>query len=87
MIDFSLPPDGTRATIIDRRMRENLADSLAYISDEIRGLIDHDDVALGHMVTALRDGARYPPSTFGLYTDLAMNSNCAAVAWRRDRSR
>ena len=73
MIDFSLPPNGARAAVIDHRMRANLADSLAYIGDEIRGLIDHDAAALGQLVAALRRGDRYPPSTFVLYTELVLS--------------
>ena len=70
MICYSLPPDGPRAEALDRRMRATLADSLAYISGEIAGLVPFDAAALTTLIQGLRDGRRYPPSTFALYADL-----------------
>lgn len=70
MADIGFLPDGARARRIDLRMRCSLADSLDYISNEIRGLIPFDPPALAHLTSSLRQGIRYPPSTFGLYAEL-----------------
>ena len=51
-------------------MRCSLADSLDYISSEIDGLVTFDSAALAQLIGALRQGARHPPSTFGLYAEL-----------------
>jgi len=84
MIDVRFPPDGSRAQAMDRRMRRSLADSLDYISSEISGLITFDQAAMAHLVGSLREGARYPPSTFGLYAELvpALESGDSADAER-----
>lgn len=72
MIDLGLPPDGQRGLAIDLTMRQSLADSLAYIGSEISGVIDFDSHALAKLVSELHQGARYPPSTFGLYGELVL---------------
>lgn len=70
MIEVSFIPNGSRARALDRRMRRSLADSLDYIGTEVSGVIPFDQQALAHLVYSLRQGARYPPSTFGLYAEL-----------------
>jgi len=70
MIDVSFLPNGNRARALDRRMRCSLADSLDYIGTEISGVFSFDQKALTHLVNSLCQGARYPPSTFGLYAEL-----------------
>lgn len=72
MIDFGLPPDGRRGQAIDLTMRQSLADSLDYIGSEIAGVIDFDASLLANLVNGLRQGWRYPPSTFGLYCELVV---------------
>lgn len=72
MTDFSLPPNGARARAMDLRMRQSLGDSLDYIATEIRGLIDFNQRVMAGLVAQLRQGARFAPSTFALYTELVL---------------
>lgn len=72
MTDFSLSPKGARARAIDLRMRQSLADSLDYIATEIHSLINFDQKAMAGLVAQLRQGARFAPSTFALYTELVL---------------
>lgn len=58
--------------MLDARMRLSLAESLAHIRDQVRGQITFDDAALTAMVDDMRAGARYPASTFGIYSELVL---------------
>ncbi len=53
-------------------MRLSLADSLAHIRDQVRGEIAFDEPALTGLVQAMRSGARFPLSTFGIYSELVL---------------
>lgn len=70
MTDFCLSPSGPRARQLDRRMRSLLGESFDYIANQIGGSIPCDMAGLRTLAHNLRDGGRYPPSTFGLYADL-----------------
>jgi HEXXH motif-containing protein len=69
---FSFAPEGDRARAFDARMRLSLADSLAHIADQIRGHLPFDDAAFTAMVADMHAGARYPASTFGLYSEIVL---------------
>jgi HEXXH motif-containing protein len=53
-------------------MRRSLADSLAHIRDQIHGKLPFDEAALTAMVADMYAGARYPASTFGLYSEIVL---------------
>jgi HEXXH motif-containing protein len=50
-------------------MRLSLADSLVHIRDQVRGQVHFDEDALTRMIEAMKAGARYPLSTFGIYSE------------------
>ena len=51
-------------------MRRSLADSLEYIAQQAGGWATFDANSLKAMIARMNQGERYPPSTFGLYTQL-----------------
>ena len=65
-------PSAARARSIDRRMRAILGDSLDHIAARSSGILDFDSDALTRLAAKLREGDRYPPSTFGLYAELVL---------------
>jgi HEXXH motif-containing protein len=72
-MEFSFPPDGARARLIDLRMRGMLADSLDYITGQIEDQLSFDRDSLVRLAADLRSGQKYPPSTFALYTELVLS--------------
>lgn len=70
-IDFAFPPDAARAQRLDHRMRTQLADSLDYLRQALREQAGEDAAALERIGADMRQGRQYPPSTFGLYYELA----------------
>jgi len=70
-ISFALHPDGARAEVLDGRMRLQLADSLAYIKTSIAEQWGEEIPGLDLVVSNMQSGLRYPPSTFGLYYEIA----------------
>ena len=64
-------PNAARAYRIDRRMRDQLADSLDYLACSLAEQLGESHPELNRLVTTLKTGAIYPPSTFGLYYELA----------------
>lgn len=84
-MDISLDffPSAARAQRIDRRMRGQLADSLGYLARSMVEQLGESHPELDRLVAALQAGAVYPPSTFGLYYELAaalMDEDVAAAA-------
>lgn len=75
MINHHFTPSGCRARAIDRRMRALLADSLVYIAEQVEGILPFDGAALNTLAEGLAAGQKYPPSTFGLYTELVLAIN------------
>jgi len=70
-ISFALNPDGARAQVLDARMRLQLAESLAYIRRTIAEQWGEETPDLGLVAQNMQSGLRYPPSTFGLYYEIA----------------
>ncbi|MEW6318747.1 MAG: HEXXH motif-containing putative peptide modification protein [Pseudomonadota bacterium] len=72
-MDISLDffPNAARARQIDRRMRGQLAHSLGYLACAMTEQGGESHPELDRLVAALQAGAVYPPSTFGLYYELA----------------
>lgn len=79
---FRFIPSGEQARECDRAMRTGLADSLEYLCDSSRGRLDFDEPAIRDIATGLREGKRYPASTFGIYYELVP----ALSAGDRERS-
>jgi HEXXH motif-containing protein len=86
--DPSFFPDCARALRMDRHMRCSLADSLDYLLDETARDLPFARRDLAPVLTGLRDGEPYPPSTFGLYAELvaALLAGDAAAAERNLRA-
>lgn len=72
-MDISLDffPNAARAYRVDLRMRSQLAESLGYLARSMTKQRDEFHPELERLVADLRAGAVYPPSTFGLYYELA----------------
>lgn len=51
-------------------MHSGLAESLEHLCEQSEGAVDFDRPALERLCALLRDGVRFPPSTFALYYDL-----------------
>jgi HEXXH motif-containing protein len=68
--DYGFYPCAKRALGLDRSMRQSLADSLDYIAQQACGWAAFDANILKAMIARMNQGERYPPSTFGLYTQL-----------------
>lgn len=68
--DLAFEPDGMRAARLDRQIRADLAQSLEHLSSRCQGLIPFDSEALERLIQGLKDGKRYPPAAFGLYSHL-----------------
>lgn len=68
--DLSFLPDGQRAIGLDRQIRSDLGASLDHLCACSAGIVPYDSVAIQRMIAGLRNGARYGPAAFGLYTDL-----------------
>lgn len=54
-------------------MRLSLADSLEHIGEEATGKLPFDFSTLEPLITDMRDGARYPSSTFAIYAELVLS--------------
>lgn len=65
-------PDAARARILDRRMRDHLANSLSYLHGVLGNDIESTGILASHAV-AMREGGIYPPTTFGLYYELVLH--------------
>ena len=64
-------PDPARAQALDKRMRQQLLDSLVYIFDALHDQPPEDLEGLCSLVSALKKGHLASPSTFGLYYEAA----------------
>ena len=54
-------------------MRRTLGESIAYVAERCEGHVGFDAAAIRRLVAGLEAGARYPPSTFGLFADLVLD--------------
>ena len=70
-IPLGFYPNISRAHLIDHRMRNQLANSLGYLAHSMKEQLGESHSGLNCLVNALQAGAIYPPSTFGLYYELA----------------
>lgn len=70
MPDHGFYPCEQRALGLDRTMRQSLADSLEYIARQTEGWATFDADDFQALIDRMNRGERYPPSTFGLYTEL-----------------
>ena len=87
MTQFSFFPDAGQARIGDRKMRQGLADSLAYVVEEIDGAIAFDRAPIEANVALMREGARFAPSAFGHYylaVQAIADENFAHVSYHLD---
>ncbi len=70
MPDPKLAPDPARGIFVDRRMRQQLNESLAYIADLLEPG-QRNEAALRDFVHRLEQGGTARPSAFGLYYEAA----------------
>jgi hypothetical protein len=71
-LSFSFPPEGTRARHLDSRMRSELVNSLDYLIHVVGHQLDENPHGLEELINILKQGAIYPPSTFGLYYEITV---------------
>jgi len=76
----SFYPDGQRAQFLDARMRLQLADSVAYLLEEMASQWKETIPGSNDQIDKMRAGAVYPPSSFGLYYEI---SNALLASRRR----
>lgn len=69
---YDFAPDAARAALLDQRMHQCLADSLAHIRAEAAGVAELDLAPLDRLVGAIGTGTRLPPAAFGWYYELAI---------------
>lgn len=72
MINFEFEPDCTRAKFLDKRMHEELGQSLQHVSEACAGKIEFDEQALQSVIENLKQGRAAKPSTFALYYQLVL---------------
>jgi tetratricopeptide (TPR) repeat protein len=70
-ISFSFFPDGERARFLDRRMHSQLGDSLAYLCEKLTAAGHGWAESAKSIILDVRNGRAYPPSTFGIYYEIA----------------
>jgi hypothetical protein len=70
MIDFKFLPNAARARLLDRRMHEELAQSLRHVSQACRDACSDISAALEPVIALIDSGATVPPGTFGRYYEL-----------------
>ncbi len=70
---FNFFPSGDQARQLDRRVRFSLADSLEHIAERAAGNIPFDFSRLNTIISKSRSGARYPCSTFGIYSEIVLS--------------
>lgn len=63
-------PCAERARCIDLRMRQQLCQSLQYLRDTASEQLNMDLPGIKLVVDGMRQGLRYPASTFGLYYEI-----------------
>ena len=64
-------PDADRTKALDNTMQTGLADSLEHICEQCDGKLSFDEIGITRIIKNLRTQQRYPPSTFGIYHELA----------------
>lgn len=69
---FGFLPDPAQAQAFDRKVRLSLADSLEHIAGQAKGQLPFDVAALAPVIARMREGARYPCSTFALYAEVVL---------------
>lgn len=64
-------PDPAAAMALDRRMRRELGESLAYVCEQSAGIVAFDEAAMSALADGLKAGKRYRASAFADYYELA----------------
>jgi hypothetical protein len=67
MTEFSFFPNAEQARLGDRKMRQGLAESLAYVIEEVDGAITFDRPSIEANIARMREGVRFAPGAFGHY--------------------
>lgn len=70
--DYGFAPDASRAQALAMQMQRTLGSSLLHVIDACRSVIETDYTEIERVARALLLGDRYPPITFGLFTDLVL---------------
>jgi hypothetical protein len=70
-ISYTLQPNLNRTKMLDKKMRAQLIDSLAYLKQSIAEQWKVEFASLNHTIKSMQSGSIYPPSTFGIYYELA----------------
>lgn len=70
LMNHHFAPDGERARVMDARAHALLAESLDHIAQRVGNRLGAHELA--SVVTALKAGQRFGPTTFGLYYQLAL---------------
>ena len=78
MIELSFLPDRERACAIDARMRNELADSIAYLKMQLQDQSPNPNIKgrlekLDHVISTLRNNNRVRPAVFGHYYRLVFS--------------
>ncbi|AHF00124.1 aKG-HExxH-type peptide beta-hydroxylase [Thioalkalivibrio paradoxus] len=71
-IHLQFEPDPGRAVALDRRMHQELGNSLTEVCGQARGSVAFDAPCMEALIDGLRGDAVHAPTTFGLYYDLVL---------------
>lgn len=69
---YDFAPDAARAALLDQRMHQGLADSLAHIRAQAAGVAELDLAPLDRLIGVIGTGTRLPPAAFGWYYELSI---------------
>lgn len=69
---FSFFPSSQQASNLDKITRLSLADSLIHIADQSASKLDFDFSCLLPLIKSIQNGARYPSTTFYIYSELVL---------------
>ena len=66
-MNYDFAPDVERARQLDRSMHVRLGESLRHLSEQCRGVVEHDETKVGALAEALCRGERQTPAVFAHY--------------------
>lgn len=69
---FSFIPNSQQASKLDKTIRLSLADSLIHIVEQAASKLDFDFSRLLPLIRSIQNGARYPSTTFYIYSELVL---------------
>lgn len=69
---FSFFPNSQQASKLDKTIRLSLGDSLIHIAEQADSKLDFDFSLLQPLIRSIQNGARYPSTTFYIYSELVL---------------